>query len=264
MEKGEENQNPEENKENTGLSPDVLKLIKEQGEKIAKLEQSLSDQAAKGGGVNHMDVATISAAILESRKLLGKEDVDYGAGIAVEQIPVDDWDEKGVRFCAPLVGYLINDDRRKGHRVLPPFGVREIFFEYVATKRTRAGKYEQVAPICAFESHSKAQIKWLREHSLYGIMFFETSTQAANVDASRAMRMSTYLQVVKNYELNDLMKRCKEYNLPMSEDAQVMRTNIAYKMAELEIENEKKISLQALEDSHKESLLLGNKKQATA
>lgn len=258
MKTGEENPNQEQApKAEHHLSEDQMKLIKQLSDKIASLEQKLAEKENVGSKTGVNDVASIAALITEARKIAdGDKDVDYSSGIRPEQVPVEDYNPKGVRFACPFAGYFICDDVRKGHIVKMPYGKKGIFFEYINTRIIKTGKYDQIAPIAVYESHSNAEIKWLREHSLYGAMFFESTRGATDADASKAARMANVLRALSGLELHDILARAKEYGVALSEDPQQMRVNIAYKMVQKEIEFANERSKQALQETYKSELLL--------
>jgi hypothetical protein len=236
---------------------DVLEQLLALKEELANLKKT-SPPTVFPGKFSEEDIASIAAIIASRQKPSGPQrDINYDEGIEEEDIPTEDWDPKGVRFCCPLVGYLIQDDLRKGHRIKLPYNKKEVFFEYAATRVTQVGKYEQAAPLSVFRSHSHKLTKWLREHSLYGIMFYETSNEAMNADASKALRMASIMKALQPLELHDLFRRCKEYGVEMSEDAAVMRGKIAYAMISKEIESEADRSKAILDDNYKSSVLLG-------
>lgn len=263
MKTGEENPNQEQQTpkpEAGGMSEEQMKLMKAMSDKIADLEIRLVEKEKTGAQTTSMDVAMIAGVINESRKLAdGDKDVDYNAGIRVDQMPKDDYDPKGVRFACPFAGYFICDDIRKGHIVKMPFGKKGIFFEYLNTRIIKTGKYDQIAPISIYQSNSKAEIKWLREHSLYGAMFFESTRGATDADASKAARMAGVLQSLSGLELTDILGRAREYGVPLSEDPQSMKVNIAFEMVKREIAFEAQQSEKALQETYKSELLIGRK-----
>lgn len=262
MKTGEETPKQEQDQSTVSgnMNDDQMKLMKQMSDQIASLEQRLAEKEKAGAVTTVNDVAGIAALINEARKLAdGDKEIDYTKGIRVDQIPKDDHDPKGVRFACPFAGYFICDDVRKGHIVKMPFGKQGIFFEYVNTRRTSTGKYEQITPIAIYESHSKAEIEWLRSHSFYGAIFFESTRGATDADASKAARMASVLQALSHLELNDVLRRAKEYGVPLTEDIQQMRVNIAFQMVKKEIEFAAQRSQEALEETFKSNLLLGSK-----
>lgn len=216
--------------------------------------ESIPKGGAIGGGMTADDIAKLIQSAVSSNRDKEKE-IDYEAGIQEEQIPVDDFDKEGVRFCSPNIGYVIVDDVRKGHRVKLPFGKKMIFFDYANTRKIQQGKYQTAQAFSVYTSHSKRITQWLREHSKYNIFFYESHQQAINADASRIQTLSKIMTVLQNYEVPDILKRCDEYGVPKGEDWRAMRLQLAYAMAQREEEVAAKTTAVRLDDLRKESLM---------
>lgn len=242
-------ENTEQNKNLTDA--ELRKMVEGLTKQVQKLE---SEKVNAAPVFNADDIAKLIKASKDSEK-----GIDYAAGIQEEQIDIDDWDEKGIRFCAPFVGYCIVDDVRKGQRVKLPYNKEKIFFDYGATRRMTQGKYEGVSVYSVYTSQSKKEIAWLRNHRYYNIYFYESTTQAMNTDTMKAQRIGRIMAVLSNYEMDALLKRCKEYSVPMGEDAAVMRSHLAMKMMEREIAEEIESTKKQLSDAYKAQLLLEGK-----
>lgn len=247
----------EKGKENEGeiRNAELLAIVAQLQKDLAEMKKEKSTPTAMpmSSGMSPEQFKQFIEATKESNK----KELDYEEGIYEEDIPTDDYDEEGVRFCAPFVGYVIVDDVRKGKRVKLPWGKKSAFFEYAATRKIQQGKYEATAPFSVYRSHSKKEIKWLREHTNYNLMFYESSTDAVNVDLLKIQKLGRIMTLLKNYELHDILKRCREYEVPISEDAARMRMQLAYKMADRELESEGIKAKQTLEATSKEALILG-------
>ena len=244
----EENENTEKNS-----NEELLKIIKKQAEDTQKLQEQLKEIQASRATLSSADVLAQALQSMASKQ--EKKELDYEAGIPEEDIPEDDFLEEGVRFCAPFVGYVISDDKRKGQRVVLPYGKKVIEFDYAATKVTQTGKHQNTHPISAYISRSKKEVEWLRKHSLYGTMFFETSTAAANADAVKATKLASIMTYLKDYEFHDLMARAKENGVPMNDDINVLKTNLAFKILENELKAQEEQVRRTLEDNYKAQTL---------
>jgi hypothetical protein len=221
---------------------------------IAKLQNDLKELKESGkvqqGPMNIDDIIKLAQALKGDNKTL-----DYESGIQQEEIPMDDFDPLGTTFCAPSAGYVITDDRRNGHIVKLPYNKNNIFFEYQGTRKQHQGKYQITASFCAYTSHSKKETEWLRKHSMYNILFYENSNAAASMDINKAQKLSRVMNSLRDFELPSLVKRAKEYNIPVSDDIYSMRVNIALKMVEKEIEDERSITAGRVETTLKEHKL---------
>lgn len=234
----------------TGLSNDQLQDLVL---KLSKQVEQLSAQKATqtSGGLTAADVATIMSAVRT------QGDIDYTSGITTEQVPEDDYDEQGVRFCAPFSGYAIIDDIRKGHVVKLPYGKKSILFKYQSTRRYQQGKYEAISPFSTYTSHSKKEIEWLRASSKYGIYFYENSNSVASSDLRKIQKLSRVMTILSGFDTVDLIKRAKEYGVSYTEDPRDMRLELAHKMVESELESERERTKGVLDQNYKERLVVG-------
>lgn len=258
MKQGQENDkknNAENSEKQAALTTEqLMNIVAEQNKKIeALIKANEAKSFPTTQGMSSDDIAKIVAAAVNTRD----RDMDYQLGIKEEDIPIDDFDKDGVRFCAPFVGYVVVDDIRQGHRVLLPYNKRSIFFEYSATRRMQQGKYQAIAPYSVYVSHSKKEIEWLKNHSHYGIFFYESATKAVGADIQRMQKLSRIMTVLQQYDHIDLIKRCREYNVEIGEDAPAMRANLAYEMVKREVDSEQSASEKLAAETHKQALLVG-------
>ena len=239
---------------------DVLKLVAKLQKELQELKESKSEQPSTS--VMPMGLTTEQfKSIIEAAKSNGTaKDLDYEDGIYEEQIPADDFHEEGVRFCAPFIGYCIADDVRRGQRIKLPFGKKTIFFDYAATRKVQQGKYEATAPFSVYRSHSKKEIEWLRAHTYYNVAFYESSNVAVHADLLKIQKLGRVMTLLKNLDFHDIIKRCREYGVQVSEDAPTMRMLLAQKMVDKEMELEGVTAKQKLESISKEAMILNQGK----
>lgn len=234
----------------------LIDLVKSmQGEITALKKQQLNPKA----GIQPEDLVKIMAQFsAESRKATEK---DYRNGIQEEDIPLEDIDEKGITFCAPFLGYAITDDRRKGFRVLLPYNKEVIFFGYQGeTRRFSTGKEEVLSVFSTYTSKSKKEQEWLRNHTFFNTMFYESTEGAKNFDIIKAQKLSRIMTAVSHFELPALIARCKEYGIPINKDKDIMRPMLAMKMAEIELQSEQNSTQRRLVELEQEKELLMSKK----
>lgn len=228
--------------------------------KITELTQEIqiikASNSNGGQGLSSDDIAKIALVVAQANKTINPKEIDYNNGIQQEQIPADDYDPIGVRFCCPYVGYSLTCDKRMGHIINLPFGRKEVFFNHAATRKIQTGKYTQLAPFSVFTSNSKKLTEWIREHSLYNIYFYESSTEALNSDVARALRLGNIVKMLQPLELHDLYRRATEYGVPTGEDPHTMRASIAAKMIEREILMEDQSVKGRLEETAKSAKLI--------
>lgn len=245
----------ENGKKDAQSNEELLKIIKTQSDQFNALQEQVKSLQEKQTSLGSAEVLAQALASFASKQK--EKDLDYEAGIPEEEIPEGDFIKEGVRFCAPFVGYVISDDKRKGQRVILPYGKKIIEFDYTATRVTQSGKHQNSHPISAYISRSHKEVEWLRKHSLYGIMFYETTTEAANADAIKATRLATIMNHIKDYEMPDLMARAQENGVAINEDTSRMRMNLAFKILEKELEAEQLQVSKTLEENFRASVLAG-------
>jgi len=248
MKTGDENENQ---KPKERSNDDLLKIIQKQNEQFEALSKEIVE--IKKSQNNPADAKFLETLV---EKLSAK--TSYQASEDDKEImpPEDDYNEVGVRFCAPFVGYFVNDDFRKNRRVKLPFNKPHIFFDYASTRRVGQGRFASTAPYSVYTSHSELEIQWLRDHSNYDIMFFESSTEAANAKTVQAIRLSSIMSTLRDYELNQLIQVARENKVPYNEDIHALRINVATKLSENQLALEEKRAKEQVSETYKSVELL--------
>lgn len=247
----------EEQKPTDNSSEILLIAMQKLQDKITELENKQSAGQQPASGFTATDLEKIVGAIVKVNKK--DENVDFQAGIYEEQIPADDFDKEGTRFCCPTVGHILVDDNRMGQRVVLPYKKPYIEFKYASTRKIYGqGKYASISPYSVYRSHSKKETEWIRNHSLYNVLFYESSNMAASSDALRMSRMATVMGMLKNYELPELVNMCKSYDTqPNFENVQAMRMNLAVKIVEKEEQQEADTTKNSLAKTLVEKEIIG-------
>ncbi len=209
---------------------------KELSEIVDKLvEKRLKKDAAPAQVPQGITTDQINAIVQTVAKAMKKdEDIDYLNGITEEQIPIDDYNEQGVMFCHPSCGWVITDDERKGQRVLIPYKKRSIFFKYQSELRHGYGKFETLTALATYVSHSNKEIQWLRDHTLYNVVFFENTNIASQQDVAKMQRLTMVMRTIGSFDLPTLLRYCTENDVPKSNDIPSMRQQVAFKIMERE------------------------------
>ncbi len=99
----------------------------------------------------------------------------------------EDWLEQPVVFFAFSMNFSIHGDKKRGVETLPPHGAIK-FKPLVRTKRKR-NRDVQVISVSSIKVNSASEVEYLRNHSQYGIAFFENMTSAMAVDSTWAQKM---------------------------------------------------------------------------
>lgn len=230
----------------------LLDIVKTLQQEIKNLKAAQVNPAA---GIKPEDLVKMMAIYsVESQK---SKDKDYRNGILAEDIPIEDFDEKGITFCAPFLGYAIADDRRMGHRVLLPYNKECILFLYQGeTRRRQNSKEESLSVFSTYTSQSRKEQDWLRKHTFFNTMFYESTAGAKSFDVIKAQKLSRIMTMVSNFELPSLIARCKEYNVPINVDKDLMRPMLSMAMADRELASEQDTRQIRLAEIEKEKILL--------
>lgn len=242
----------------TGDEKDLTGTPTEQLIKLVKTLQTelkeVKEKATQNQSMDAVSMAKMFATFQAEKSNIEK--IDYEAGIRSEDIPVEDYDEKGVTFSAPFTGYCIVDDMRKGHRVVLPFGKKFIVFGHAGTNKQQQGKHTQLVSMCNYTSHSKKETQWLRDHTYYNAVFYETIKGAMSMDVMKAQRIARILTSLASFELDSIIRRCREYQLPITDNLATMRAALAMRMADVEANSEKVATETRLAEIEKEKALL--------
>ena len=187
--------------------------------------------------------------------LQGKDDLDkYGDGYAYvkeEDIDPEDFLKHGVVFFVHKTGYVIVDDMRNGLPVRVPFG-KPIIFAYESTHRTQVGKHVELHNLAIYTSYSQKEVDWLRKHTRFGLVFFDNIKTALNVNARLAEKLAKSIIAVNNMEYQRVIQACQGHKLPVTQNVDEMRSQLAHFLAIGELEAEKDAQMKRTKDSLKD------------
>ena len=171
------------------------------------------------------------------------EDVEY-----VENLE-DDWLEVPITFFAFSMRYSIHSDRRKGQEVLPPFGEPIKFKPLIRHKRPGRGKEVEVVSVSSVSIQSKQVVEYLRNHSLFGIYFYENMENAMNVDSSWAHKMVEAQRSLARLSDMQIVARAKQEGLSISQSPERMRRELSEILAKKAQDQHERTLNQRLRDS---------------
>ncbi len=172
-----------------------------------------------------------------------EEDLDYVEGLE------DDWLENPVTFFAFSMRYSIHSDRRKGQEVLPPFGEPIKFKPLIRHKRPGRGKEVEVVSVSSVSVQSSQVVEYLREHSLFGIYFYENMENAMNVDSSWAHKMVEAQRSLARLSDMQIVARAKQEGISVSQSPEKMRRELSEILAKKSQEQHERILNQKLKSS---------------
>lgn len=155
--------------------------------------------------------------------------------------PSDDYLDDPVVFFAFSSHYSIFGDKKYNREVLPPRGEPIVFDKlYRYKRRAKTGRGVDVVSISQSVVRSEMDLKFLREHSLYGIKFFESINKAKNVNITLAEKMSEMNAVTSNMSDHQIIERAKREGISISNpDIVYIRQMLTKKLAEDAMKQEK-------------------------
>lgn len=155
--------------------------------------------------------------------------------------PVDDYLEEPIVFFAFSSHYGCFGDKRYNKETLPPRGEPIIFDKlYRYKRRSKTGRGVEVVSISQAVVRSKMDLDYLRNHSLYGIKFFENINKAKNVNITLAEKMAEMNAVTANMGDHQVIERAKREGININTpDMVYLRQLLTKKLAEDAMKNEK-------------------------
>lgn len=238
---------------------ETLRILKLYEDKMAALQKQLDELKQNpgnttAGGTSASDILALAEAITNKTK----KDINYKEGIDESQIPVEDYlDQKDwVRFCVPVGGYILADDRRMGQIVNLPYGKEIIFFEHLITNIRSDGKHIVTTPIATYTCKSKKEAKWIRDHSLFGTFIFEDMGQVPGTNAEKALRLGAIRGVLNQHDAPTIISQAKSFGVPFNANIEQMKTELAIAMCDAEYEKENLAKQQFAETAWKDTILM--------
>lgn len=167
----------------------------------------------------------------------------------------DDWIEAGVSFFSYRMATVMASDRRKGQESFPPNG--PIFFGYSSTLARKEGSETHLVNICTYMSHSKKEVAWIEDHTEFkaGVVARRFNKDISYNQVQRSLRIAKHVNHIAKLGTNAVVMRCQEHRLPLLEDVEAMRVQLAEKMVADEMAAETQRSEQLLRESSREVLL---------
>ncbi len=199
------NMSTEKNQEPTFSLSAVQKMMKEFEDKITT---QFNAQVSK---------------LKSSSKTESEKDMDY-----VQQIE-DDWLEEPVLFFAFCFNYLLFGDRKRGKETEPPYG--PLIFKPVIRQTIQKGRNKETVSVSTLKVQTQAEVDYLRGHSQFGILFYESLEGALGADPSWAITMSDAQRGVANLSDMQIVARAKQEGIVMKQSVELMRKELIEKTA---------------------------------
>lgn len=228
---------PKKDKVKDGIedtAPDKIQLTKEELKNIvnAAIDEKLKSQSSVGN-------AEYLEEILETMR-----DQTYGQSglrnrirpLSAEEIDMNDYMDDPAVFFTYSFSYGVLGDKRYGHEIKTPFN-RPIKFEPLFRyKKAAMGRGEEIVSMSSVSIHSKKEAQWLREHSLYGIRFFEKLADAQSIDKTFADALAESSHIVNGFRSeHEMINKAKQIGVELVQDLEQLKRSVIYKMAEDEM-----------------------------
>lgn len=238
----------ENTNENTGKTPeqksqDITDVVKALMSKIEDLQSEIEEVRSEKSKSSTIDINAIAEIVakstrtqLEHHEANGHESTRY---FTEAEIDPEDLLSDPVIFYHYGYGTVIVDDTRGGKAVKTPHG-RNIFFAHQATQKVRGGdgRYELYS-YSTYPSFSKKESEWLRNHSKYGVKFFETANEAMSTNAEIAARITKHLKYIDTLLPGQIVSMYRDKGLPASVDITKMKNTLALELVKEEISQDK-------------------------
>lgn len=155
---------------------------------------------------------------------------ELDADLAYVQGLQEDWLEQPVVFFAFSMNFSIHGDKKRGVESIPPHGAIK-FKPLVRTKRKRS-RDVQVISVSSIKVNSQVEVDYLRNHSQYGIAFFENMTSAMAVDSTWAQKMMEAQQSISRLSDMQIIARVQQEGLSVTNSPEAMRRQLVELTAE--------------------------------
>jgi len=250
-------------KEGQSVNPEMMDILKRMEERIQQQDEEIKklNSRPQSGGIG-TDFATQLASALNNKDTL--ENGQYVFNTALEsEDQIDPSDilapEEYVTFVSHMAWNSITSDKRHGRSVKPPFGI--IKFDYQFTNHVKSGKETDVSHVCRYVCKSRTELNWLRNHSLFGISFFDSIEGALSEEGKKAQRLSVMMSHLSNRGRSDLLPMARQNGVTGCETMEIsqLRAAIATAIVNKQIEDQEKSTRLRLNESIMETTMLSSK-----
>jgi hypothetical protein len=214
---------------------------------VAEEEPSMPMSAVEGllKRMEERMTNTFNAKLQKLKLNKAKDDLEADADYIAEL--EDDWMDIPVVFFAYSINFSIHGDKNRGKSTKPPQGpVR--FKPIIRAKRPGRGRNkEEVISVSSIKINSKSVADYLRNHSQFGIAFFENMDSVLNIDSGWAQKLIEANQSVQRLSDARVIARCKQEGIQIGTDIIKMRKALVEKVAKQSAAKQHQMSYGALE-----------------
>lgn len=240
-------------------SSEMIQLSKQDFEKLMSRIDDVTNQektvnkAGNSGSIDMESIGKMFQGMLsnQNKKSAFTEDGQFNfTEFGNEEIGEDDYLEKEDWrvFVAFRVLHVIADDKKNGRPVKAPLGM--IRFNYTFTQRDQVGKEVNIVNVSQYICKSKAVLKFLLNHSEYGISFYDRVDMTL-AKSSSSMSLVRKMSSLKTLGQQDLRQLTVQYpQVKFTAELDEVRIQLAQAMVEEEQGLAKKATLTALNSTY--------------
>jgi len=151
---------------------------------------------------------------------------------------LDDYLETPAIFFCFSQQFNIHADMRKGRESLPPLDF--VKFKPLYRYYRKNTKGVDVISVSQCLIRSREQAEWLREHTQFGIKFFENINDAQSVDTTLAEKMAEQSGRVGRMSDLQVIEKCNFAEIPVHTDLVKLRKELIQKLAQDDINKSSK------------------------
>jgi len=217
----------------------MKELLAESKREMLELKNLFQNVAKQGMNVgpNSNDLGTAIKLLAENSTTKTQSRVDQNAYMNPDLLDKEDYLESPELFYAYSTFFVIGDDKRQGLNVQSPAG--PITFVFHTAQTLKQGKGDQIINTSVYRSHSKKVSKWLRDHSKFGVKFFEWSSVENKTDYDKVTKLMRFADSLSSTSASRLMALCGEHGIEFNPDnIHGAKIALIMKMTEDEIKRE--------------------------
>jgi hypothetical protein len=180
----------------------------------------------------------LRAANLNNAKAEMSEGQEYVADLE------DDWLDSPVVFFAYSFNFSIHGDNARGKQTTPPHGALK--FKPIIRSKRQGVKGVEVISVSSIKVNSKAVVAYMRNHSYFGISFFESLEDVLTLDTSWAQRLIEANQSIQRFSDQQVISRSRQEGLAIGTDIVQMRKDLIATIAQKSIRHQEEMRNGAL------------------
>tara|TARA_R110000824_G_scaffold326704_4_gene513647 strand:+ start:307 stop:1149 length:843 start_codon:yes stop_codon:yes gene_type:complete len=156
--------------------------------------------------------------------------------VSLENIDQDDFLETPATFFSYSFTFTVFGDKRFGRDVKTPYS-KPIRFEHTfRTTKKGTSRYDKTTlSLCTAKIYSKKEVEWIRNHTLYGIKFYENIGEVQDIDVQLANKMVAVNNMLNSMTQHEVIARAKLEGITISNNLDQTRKALTVKMAHGEL-----------------------------